>query len=232
MEFFTETLFKTLANPGVASVQLLSPHNSRSTRLTVTRVTVEPGATQPRHVHDASEQVWIALSGSGRLLLDGIYGRDYPVVQGAVLVIAFGFVLVNLFVDLLYAVVDSVTTHRFQPRMASTLTGRLGSSRAAPGEQLLAGWRLRSRRQKTPCHTACSGLECLYPPAAAGEAWVRKQARDARRGIGIRSGSRRRSRLGQGPGPPVDRGDHRRTDQGELVGSSEKSSDLCGPFRP
>ena len=88
MEFFTETLFKTLANPGVASVQLLSPHNSRSTRLTVTRVTVEPGATQPRHVHDASEQVWIALSGSGRLLLDG--GAAVPFAAGQVVRFAEG----------------------------------------------------------------------------------------------------------------------------------------------
>jgi peptide/nickel transport system permease protein len=51
------------------------------------------------------EQVF-TLPGVGRLLLDSIYGRDYPVVQGAVLVIAFGFVLVNLGVDLLYAVLD------------------------------------------------------------------------------------------------------------------------------
>jgi peptide/nickel transport system permease protein len=51
------------------------------------------------------EQVF-TLPGVGRLLLDSIYGRDYPVVQGAVLVIAFSFVLVNLAVDLLYAVLD------------------------------------------------------------------------------------------------------------------------------
>jgi peptide/nickel transport system permease protein len=51
------------------------------------------------------EQVF-TLPGVGRLLLDSIYGRDYPVVQGAVLVIAFGFVLVNLVVDLMYAVLD------------------------------------------------------------------------------------------------------------------------------
>jgi peptide/nickel transport system permease protein len=51
------------------------------------------------------EQVF-TLPGVGRLLLDSIYGRDCPVVQGAALVIAFGFVLVNLFVDLLYAVLD------------------------------------------------------------------------------------------------------------------------------
>jgi peptide/nickel transport system permease protein len=51
------------------------------------------------------EQVF-TLPGIGRLLLDSIYGRDYPVVQGTVLVVAFGFVLVNLAVDLLYALLD------------------------------------------------------------------------------------------------------------------------------
>ena len=43
---------------------------------------------------------------SWRLLLDSIYGRDYPVVQGTVLVVAVAFVLVNLAIDLLYAVLD------------------------------------------------------------------------------------------------------------------------------
>jgi peptide/nickel transport system permease protein len=51
------------------------------------------------------EQVF-TLPGVGRLLLDSIYGRDYPVVQGAVMMIAFFFVLVNLCVDVLYAVID------------------------------------------------------------------------------------------------------------------------------
>ena len=37
--------------------------------MTITRVTVDAGASQPRHAHDASEQVWIALQGSGELLL-------------------------------------------------------------------------------------------------------------------------------------------------------------------
>ncbi|HEV2358889.1 MAG TPA: ABC transporter permease [bacterium] len=47
-----------------------------------------------------------ALPGMGRLALAAIGQRDYPVVQGVVLVIALLFVLVNLAVDLLYAVVD------------------------------------------------------------------------------------------------------------------------------
>lgn len=44
--------------------------------------------------------------GLGRLLLDGILRRDYPVVQATVIVVAFIYVMVNLLVDLAYHLVD------------------------------------------------------------------------------------------------------------------------------
>ncbi|MEP7105850.1 MAG: ABC transporter permease [Chloroflexota bacterium] len=44
--------------------------------------------------------------GVGRLLVDSIFSRDYPVVQGVVLMLAVAFIFVNLLVDLLYAYVD------------------------------------------------------------------------------------------------------------------------------
>ncbi|HEX4841896.1 MAG TPA: ABC transporter permease [bacterium] len=47
-----------------------------------------------------------ALPGMGRLALQAIFQRDYPVVQGVVLVVALLFVLTNLFVDVLYAWLD------------------------------------------------------------------------------------------------------------------------------
>jgi len=47
-----------------------------------------------------------ALPGMGRLALNAIGQRDYPVVQGIVLLIAALFVLTNLVVDVLYALVD------------------------------------------------------------------------------------------------------------------------------
>jgi ABC-type dipeptide/oligopeptide/nickel transport system permease component len=47
-----------------------------------------------------------AWPGVGRLLVDSILARDYPVVQGAVLVLAVSFVLINLLVDLIYAFLD------------------------------------------------------------------------------------------------------------------------------
>lgn len=46
------------------------------------------------------------LPGLGRLLVDAITTRDYPVVQGAVLFIALVYVLVNLAVDLVYPLLD------------------------------------------------------------------------------------------------------------------------------
>lgn len=46
------------------------------------------------------------LPGLGRLIIEAIYARDYPVIQGCLLVIAIAYVLVNLIVDLLYPIFD------------------------------------------------------------------------------------------------------------------------------
>ena len=51
------------------------------------------------------EQIF-SLPGLGQLTLTGINQRDYPVVQGCVLVIAFIYVIVNLITDILYAYID------------------------------------------------------------------------------------------------------------------------------
>lgn len=46
------------------------------------------------------------LPGLGRLLVDSIFARDYPVIQGAVLFIAVTYVTINLLVDLSYPLLD------------------------------------------------------------------------------------------------------------------------------
>jgi peptide/nickel transport system permease protein len=51
-------------------------------------------------------EVVFAWPGVGRLVFNAVAARDYPVIQGAVLLIAALFLLINLIVDLLYAVVD------------------------------------------------------------------------------------------------------------------------------
>ncbi len=57
-----------------------------------------------------TEQIF-NIPGVGRLLIQAIGRRDFPLVQGAVLVIAAIYVLINLLVDLLYAVIDPRIRH-------------------------------------------------------------------------------------------------------------------------
>lgn len=51
-------------------------------------------------------EVVFARTGIGRLLLDGIFSRDYPVVQATVVIIAITYTAVNLLTDLTYAWLD------------------------------------------------------------------------------------------------------------------------------
>ena len=53
-----------------------------------------------------------ALPGVGRLVVDAVFARDYPLVQGVVLLIAVSFILSNLAVDLLYGWIDPRIRYR------------------------------------------------------------------------------------------------------------------------
>ena len=47
-----------------------------------------------------------SIPGMGRLLVDSIAFRDYPVIQGLLMLFAFQYVIINLIVDLLYGVIN------------------------------------------------------------------------------------------------------------------------------
>lgn len=51
-------------------------------------------------------EVVFSLPGTGTLALNGILNRDFPVVQGVVLVVACGYVLINIVVDFIYILLD------------------------------------------------------------------------------------------------------------------------------
>lgn len=80
MELIRAAEVTEFSNSGVTSRQLLFPENSRSARITITRVLVKPGAKNPPHRHVTSEQVWIALRGGGQLLLDE--GKSISFAEG------------------------------------------------------------------------------------------------------------------------------------------------------
>jgi mannose-6-phosphate isomerase-like protein (cupin superfamily) len=69
VEVFNQTISKTPTNPGVDSGPNAEPSMSPLSKVTITHVTVQPGASQHRHAHATSEQIWIVEQGSARLLL-------------------------------------------------------------------------------------------------------------------------------------------------------------------
>ena len=79
MELIKHSDIKVLSNPGVTSAQLLNPENSRSERVTITKVDIQPRHEQPRHKHDTSEQIWIAVKGRGTLLLADDKEADFEI---------------------------------------------------------------------------------------------------------------------------------------------------------
>jgi len=52
-----------------------------------------------------TEQVF-SIPGFGKLVVDAVFNRDYPVVQGVVMVTATLFILLNVFADVLYVLVN------------------------------------------------------------------------------------------------------------------------------
>ena len=88
MELIRRAQIEVFENSGVESHQLIFPENSASLRVTITKVLIAGGATNPPHRHNSSEQIWVALSGAGTLLLDE--GRSVPFSEGDVVRFADG----------------------------------------------------------------------------------------------------------------------------------------------
>lgn len=58
-----------LTKTGIQSRQLIWSNNSPEAQVTITHVTMVPGAVSKRHAHAHSEQIWIVEQGEGLLLL-------------------------------------------------------------------------------------------------------------------------------------------------------------------
>jgi len=104
LEVLGQDYVRTARAKGLAERGVVYRHALRNCLLPViTIVGLELGSTLGGAV--VTEMVF-AWPGVGRLIVSAIFARDYPLVQAAVFVVAAMFVLVNLAVDLLYAVVD------------------------------------------------------------------------------------------------------------------------------
>jgi glutathione transport system permease protein len=57
-------------------------------------------------------EVVFSWPGMGSLLIDAVTMRDYPVIQGLVLLFSFEFILINLVVDVLYGVINPTIRYK------------------------------------------------------------------------------------------------------------------------
>lgn len=95
---------RTARGKGLAERTVLLTHTLRNALIpTVTMIGLQLGFLIGGTVVVETVFAW---PGVGLLVVDSIFARDYPVVQGIVLVIAVVVVLVNLLVDVIYTVLD------------------------------------------------------------------------------------------------------------------------------
>ncbi len=104
LDILRQDFVRTARAKGLVESGVVLRHALRNALIpTVTVVGVQAGYLLGGAILTETVFAW---PGVGTLMIQGILARDFPLVQGCVLVIALGFVLFNLAVDLLYAFLD------------------------------------------------------------------------------------------------------------------------------
>lgn len=98
------TFVRTATSKGLKYWTVLTKHIGRNALIPVLTVSGIQLATLLGGV--IVVEVVFAYPGLGRLIYDAVAARDYPLLQGAILLIAFIFLTINLLVDVLYAIID------------------------------------------------------------------------------------------------------------------------------
>ena len=104
LESMSTDYIRTARAKGLAERSVIGVHALRNSLIVVvTIVGLQLGALISGAV--VTEQIF-GLPGFGKLTVDSVFQRDYPVIQGVVLVTATAYIVINLLVDLLYSVID------------------------------------------------------------------------------------------------------------------------------
>jgi peptide/nickel transport system permease protein len=95
---------RTARAKGLSGRQVVFGHALRNSLIVVTTIAgLQLGALISGAV--VTEQIFV-LPGFGKLTIDAVGTRDYPMIQGVALVTASAYIIINLLVDLLYSVID------------------------------------------------------------------------------------------------------------------------------
>ena len=104
LEVLNEDYIRTARSKGLPQSRVVAVHALKNALIpVVTTLGLQIGRILGGTV--AIELIF-SFPGMGKLMLDAIYARDFPIVQGAVLLVTFSFVLINLLVDIAYAYID------------------------------------------------------------------------------------------------------------------------------
>ena len=104
LEVLNQDYVRTARSKGLRERKVVNKHALRNALLpVVTVVGLSFGTLLSGAILTETVFSW---PGIGRWVYDAIAARDYPIIQGGVLFVAFIFVLVNLLVDLSYAIID------------------------------------------------------------------------------------------------------------------------------
>jgi peptide/nickel transport system permease protein len=104
LEVLSEDYIRTAKAKGIAPWRILFRHALQNAAVPVVTI-IGIGIATLIGSAVITENVF-AIPGIGRLTVDAVLHRDYPVIQGVVLLLSAGYVLVNLAVDLCYTLLD------------------------------------------------------------------------------------------------------------------------------
>ena len=104
LEILREDYIRTARSKGLAETTVLVRHALKNAALPIITV-IGIGFAALLSGLVVTESVY-AIPGVGRLIVDAIVKRDYPVIQGAILLVSFVYVFINLLIDLSYAFFD------------------------------------------------------------------------------------------------------------------------------
>jgi peptide/nickel transport system permease protein len=114
IEILSADYIRTAYSKGLAGRVVVFRHAIRNGLIpVVTILGLQAGALMGGAV--VTEQIFV-VPGFGRLIVEAVFTRDYPLVQGVVLITASSYVLINLLVDVSYTILD--------PRIRVTGTAR------------------------------------------------------------------------------------------------------------
>jgi ABC-type dipeptide/oligopeptide/nickel transport system permease component len=109
LDVLRQDFIRTAHAKGLADATILGRHTIKNAALTIVSVI----GIDTAYLLGGTVTLELVFSrpGIGRLMVEGIFSRDYPMVQGCIIVFTFGVVLVNMLTDVAYTLLDPRVTY-------------------------------------------------------------------------------------------------------------------------